>query len=125
MSCQNGSRSCKITFNEKTIKAILGYSLFRKSLLSITEVSSVVLPFQFMFLTNHFYATVCIWWYCIHTYLLQQQYTIGIQLAHLLTHINIRIRCVVKPNQSWSTQICIIPSFCLPFLFLFIMEEEI
>ena len=82
MSCQNSSRSCKITFNEKIIKAIFGYNLFPRSLLSITEVSSVSLLFEFMFLTNHFYATVCMWLFCTHIYVVQQQYTTGVQPAH-------------------------------------------
>lgn len=60
VSCQNSSRSSKITFSEKTIKAILSYNLFPKSLLSITEAPSVSLLFEFMLLTNHSNAPVCI-----------------------------------------------------------------
>lgn len=66
MSCQNSSRSCNITFNEKTIKAILGYNLFSKLPLPITEASSVSLSVEFTFPTNHFYAAVCICLFCTH-----------------------------------------------------------
>lgn len=117
MSCQNSSRSCKITFNEKIIKAILGYNLCLKSLLSITEVSSVSLLFEFMFPTNHFYATVCVCLFCTPIYIVQQQSPIGIQPAYLLMHNSIKVRLIVKTNRNWKAQICVFSSLHLPLLF--------
>lgn len=117
MPCQNSSRSCKITFNEKIIKAILGYNLFLKSLLSIIEVSSVSLLFEFMFPTNHFYASVCVWLFCTPVYIVQQQSPVGIQPAYLLMHISIKVRWVVKTNRNLKVQTCIFPSLHLPPLF--------
>lgn len=110
MSCQNSSRSCNITFNEKTIKAILGYNLFPKSPLPITEASSVSLSVEFTFPTNHFYAAVRICLFCTHIYVVWQKYATGAQLLLLLMHIHMKVRCGVKNSTSWSTHTCIFPS---------------